>query len=183
MKKLILFVLALTPALAQRVDLELEPRATTIGWTLGDVLHTVHGTFRLQKGDIWFDSPTGKAGGVLVVNAASGESGSNARDSRMHKNVLESAKYPEITFAPDRLRGTVATTGDSEVELHGLFTIHGGTHELEVRVKSHAEAGKVTASLTFSVPYVKWGMKDPSTFVLKVKDAVMIDVQAAGRIR
>jgi polyisoprenoid-binding protein YceI len=183
MKTMLLLVLALTPAWAQRVDLEIDPAATTIGWTLGDVLHTVHGTFHLQKGGIWFDSAAGKAGGLLVVDAKSGESGSGARDGRMHKNVLESAKYPEIAFAPDGLSGPVAANGDSEVEVHGVFTIHGAGHELTAKVKTHAEPGKMTATLTFNVPYVKWGMKDPSTFVLKVKDFVTIDLQTTARVR
>jgi polyisoprenoid-binding protein YceI len=103
-----------------------------------------------------------------VVNAASGESGNNARDSRMHKSVLESARYPEIMFAPDHIEGSVAPSGDSQVQIHGQFTIHGNTHEMMMTVKAHADGQKITASLSFRLPYVKWGMKDPSTFVLKV---------------
>lgn len=183
MKRILLIALLALPAFAEKIDLAVDPATTKVQWTLGDVLHTVKGTFRLKKGDLWFDPETAKAGGLLVVDATSGESGSGARDGRMHKNVLESAKYPEITFAPDRVDGKVATSGDSEVQLHGTFTIHGAAHEITMKAKTHRDGQKLTATLAFNVPYVKWGMKDPSTFVLKVKDFVEIDVETAGRIR
>jgi polyisoprenoid-binding protein YceI len=178
------FLLALVtiPALAERIDLAVDPAATVVNWALGDVLHTVHGTFHLKKGDLWFDPVTGQAGGLLVVDAASGESGSSARDGRMHKNVLESARYPEITFVPDRVEGSITPTGDSAGQLHGMFTIHGATHEVLMRVKSHIEQQELKASISFIVPYVKWGMKDPSNFLLKVKDFVEVDIEAAARI-
>ena len=184
MKLFTILALIAMSALAERIDLELDPATTKVNWTLGDVLHTVHGTFKLKQGDrLWFDDNNGKAGGLLVVDATTGESGSSARDSRMRKNVLESTRYPEITFVPDRVDGKVARAGDSEVQLHGTFTIHGGTHEVLMKVKSHMEQQKLTATISFTVPYVQWGMKDPSNFLLKVKDSVDIDIQAAARIK
>ncbi|HEX4773443.1 MAG TPA: YceI family protein [Bryobacteraceae bacterium] len=182
MKKLCVVILVAASGSAQTVHVLLDPTATTINFTLGDVLHTVHGAFRLTQGDIWVDCNAGKAGGKITVNAATGESGSNARDSRMDKNVLQTSDYPDITFAPDRLvEGTVNINGDSEFQLHGLFGIHGSTHELTMKVKSHIEAGRVSVTAGFTVPYVKWGMKDPSTLFLKVSDAVQINIAAAGR--
>jgi polyisoprenoid-binding protein YceI len=164
------------------ITVELDPAQTHVRWTLGDVLHTVHGTFKLTRGSIRFDSAGGKASGELVVDAASGESGSSARDGRMHKNVLESAKYPTMIFRPDRVEGMVNLDGDSEVQIHGIFAIHGGEHELTVPAKVHFSTSQMTGTIDFLVPFVKWGMKDPSTLFLKVKDSVEIQVQAAGNI-
>lgn len=183
MKLFAILTLMVVPLFAERFDIEIDTAATKVNWILGDVLHTVSGTFKVKKGDVWFDTGSGKAGGLLVIDAASGESGSSVRDGRMRKNVLESVKYPEITFVPDRVDGKVAPVGDSEVELHGMFTIHGGTHEVLMKVKSHIEQRNVTASISFTVPYVKWGMKDPSNFLLKVKDSVEIGIEAAARVR
>ena len=76
---------------------------TKVEFSLGGTLHTVHGDFRLKRGTLSFDPQSGKASGELVVDATSGESGSAARDSRMHKNVLESQKYGEVSFVPDRV--------------------------------------------------------------------------------
>src|ERR1700681_1422369 len=46
-----------------------DPARTTVDFTLGDVLHTVHGTFRLKSGVIHFDPDGGKASGSVVVDA------------------------------------------------------------------------------------------------------------------
>jgi polyisoprenoid-binding protein YceI len=177
----ILFLTFSCTAFAQEVRVHLDVASTLVNFTLDDVLHTVHGVFKLKTGEMWFDPSNGKAGGQVVVNALSGESGSSARDSRMHKNILESAKYADITFAPDRVEGKVNLQGDSEIRLHGQFTIHGGTHEVTMNVKSHMEQQRLTASVTFPVPYVQWGMKNPSTMFLRVKDTVEIGIQAAGQ--
>lgn len=123
-------------AFGQVTHVQLDTAATNVNFTLGDVLHTVHGVFKLKSGDLWFDPSSGKAGGQIVVNALSGASGSDARDSRMHKNILESAKYSDITFVPDRVEGQINPQGDSDVRLRGQFSIHGGTHEVTMAVKS-----------------------------------------------
>jgi hypothetical protein len=41
---------------------------------------------------------------------------------------------------------------------------------------------QVTAGAHFAVPYQKWGLKNPSTFILRVKDTVEIDVEATGHL-
>src|SRR6266849_476041 len=102
-----------------------DPARTTVDFTLGDVLHTVHGTFRLKSGVIHFDPGTGKASGSVVVDATSGDSGSSARDRRMHKNILESDRYPEIVFTPDAVNGKISAQGTAKIQVHGVFRIHG----------------------------------------------------------
>src|ERR1700683_3195973 len=83
--------------------LELTPSKTEIGFTVSDTLHTVHGTFKLKRGSIRFDPETGKASGEIVIDVPSGASGSGMRDKRMHKDILESQKYPEAVFVPDKV--------------------------------------------------------------------------------
>jgi polyisoprenoid-binding protein YceI len=95
----------------QEAMLQLDPAKTTVEFTLGDVLHTVHGTFTLRSGSIHFDLISGKAGGEVIVDATSGESGNSSRDRKMHAEILRSEKYPEITFAPAEVSGHVAGRG------------------------------------------------------------------------
>lgn len=183
MRCLLVLLVACTGLCAQQTQLKLDTDLTKVNFTVGDVLHTVHGTFQLTKGDLWFDPTSSKAGGMLVVNGESGNSGSHARDSRMNKNILESRTYPEITFQPDRIEGKVNLSGHSEFKLHGMFTIHGATHELTMNVKADIAANRVTARAEFNVPHVQWGLRNPSTLFLRVNDTVPIEIIAVGEIK
>jgi polyisoprenoid-binding protein YceI len=143
----------------------------------------VHGNFKLKSGSIHFDPETGAAGGALVVDATSGASGSDGRDRRMRKSILESEKFPEIVFRPDRFEGSLLPDGDSEIALHGLFSIHGVSHEVVLKTAVHRNGDQLIATTHFVIPYVEWGMKNPSTLFLRVSDKVDIDLQATGRVK
>jgi len=169
-------------ACAQPTVIELDPAQTRVEFTLGTLLHTVHGSFRLKQGTIHFDPATGKAGGQIVVDATSGDSGNGSRDNRMHKSILESARYPEIVFAPESVTGALTGPGPWHVQVHGSFRIHGVEHELVVPVDAQVGPERFTATLGLAVPYVKWGMKNPSTFLLRVDEQVGIEIHAAGRV-
>lgn len=170
------------PAFAAQYSFELNPENTKIQWTLGDVLHKVNGRFTLKHGHIDFDTENGKASGDVVVDLTSGNSGNEARDNRMHSNVLESTKYPEATFVPNRIEGTVAPTGMYRIKVIGELTLHGTGHEITMDADVAAATDKTRATITFSVPYVAWGMKDPSNFLLKVDKTVKVTIDAAGRL-
>jgi polyisoprenoid-binding protein YceI len=168
-------------SLPQGGTFALDPAQSKVEFKLGDVLHTVHGTFQLTSGTLRFDAASGKASGEIVVDAASGDSGSKARDKRMNANILESAKFPRITFRPDRVEGKLAADGKSQVQLHGIFSIHGADHEMSVPASVEAVGGVYNVSTIFEVPYVKWGMKNPSTLILRVSDTVEITVRTTAR--
>ena len=165
---------------AQEMVLDLDPAQSEVNFTLPDVLHTVHGTFKLKSGSVRFDPATGKAAGEVIVDVASGDSGSRARDRRMHKDVLESSRYPDAVFAPDRFDGHFAPDGSADLQVHGVFKIHGTEHEVTFPMRVEMQGEQATATTHFVVPYVKWGMKNPSNFLLRVSDKVQIDIRATG---
>jgi len=172
---------------AQGVAFQLDPQHTTINYTLGDALHTVHGTFRLKQGSLRLDRSSGdpassRLAGEIIVDAKSGQSGSEMRDHKMHREVLESDRYPEIAFRPDRVDGAVALHGKSSVRVHGIFAIHGSDHELTVPAEVEVFPDHWTATLHFAVPYANWGMKNPSTFFLRVSESVDIDLTTGGTV-
>lgn len=178
----VLILVFAAPMVAQEAVLDLDPLQTRIEFTLSDVLHTVHGTFKLKQGSVKFDSSAGKVSGMVIVDASSGDSGSGARDRKMHKEILESRKYPEATFIPDRIQGQLAAAGESAIELHGIFNLHGSEHELTMKMSVQLSGNKLTAHARFVVPYVNWGLKNPSTFILRVSDKVDIDITAVGTV-
>lgn len=167
---------------AQDAAFRLDPVQTSVKFTLADVLHTVHGSFKLKRGALQFDPASGKITGEIVVDAASGDTGNAMRDRKMHKEVLESARYSEIAFRPDRIDGAVASQGTSSVTVHGIFSIHGTDREITVPAQVDTAADHWTAIVHFTIPYEKWGMKNPSTLFLKVSDSVQIDLTAAGSV-
>lgn len=170
------------PVQAQSITLNLDPARTQITFTLGATLHTVEGSFKLKNSAIQFNPATGKASGDIVVDATSGESGNNSRDRKMHKSVLESQNYPEIVFVPERVQGQVLLSGESHVQIQGLVKLHGGQHEITIPADIQVTGAQLTANLHFTIPYVEWGLKDPSTFVLHVEKKVDVAIRVAGSL-
>jgi len=167
---------------ARELELDLDRAQTRIEFTLGAVLHTVHGGFALKRGSIHFDPVTGQAGGEIVIDAASGDTGNPDRDQRMHKDVLESAHFPEIVFIPDHVTGKVELDGASHAQIHGIVRIHGSEHELTLPVEAQATNGQIAATAHFTAPYQMWGMKNPSTLLLRVSGKVEVAIHAVARI-
>lgn len=168
-------------AQAQQRTFELDPAQTKVNFTVDSTLHTVHGTFQLKRGRIQFDSATGQASGELVVDSGSGQSGSDGRDKRMHQEILESQKYSDIIFTPQHVKGAVAVDGKSQVDVDGLLTLHGQVRPITLTIHLDLQGGSGAADCIFEVPYLKWGMKNPSTFILRVSDKVELHVHAIGR--
>ncbi len=167
---------------AREVRIDFDPATTKLEYTLGDVLHTVHGSFQLKSGNIHFDPATGVAGGLLTVDAASGDSGNKTRDHKMNKEILETDKYPEATFVPKRIVGHLAMQGASQVQVQGTFRLHGADHEITLNIPAQVNGSQVQMRTQFDIPFVQWGMKDPSTFVLRVNKDVQLSIAGTEKI-
>ena len=185
--KLVLAILTavcavLPPALAQEATLRLDPEKTTVRFTLEATLHTVHGTFRLKNGAIKFNPATGAASGAVVIDATSGETGNQRRDRNMHRDVLVSERYTEVTFTPTRVIGNVQPQGESSVQVEGVLRLQGSDHPITLPFKVQASESELRATTQFDVPYVAWGLKNPSTFFLHVPDKVELSIDASGNL-
>ncbi len=171
-------------ALAQtpKVTVRFDPASSEIHWTLSGSAHTTHGTFRLKGGQLTFDPATGAATGELLVDLATGESGNESRDAKMQSEVLESNKYPQAFFHPEKMTGVLKPGSPQTMTAEGAFNIHGADHPLKLGIQVKLEGNQATATTHFSVPYVAWGMKDPSNFLLRVGKEVDVDVAAHGTV-
>ncbi len=168
---------------ASEIILGVDPAQSKVHWTLGSTVHTVHGSFAFKKGDLQLDASTGKASGEIIVDATSGNSGNDGRDKKMHKDVLESGKYAEVIFRPDRVEGKITPQGTFTVQVHGVFVLHGSEHELSVPVQAELAGDHWMGSAKFSVPFIDWGLKNPSNFFLKVNHAVEIELELSGSLQ
>jgi polyisoprenoid-binding protein YceI len=170
-------------AYGQQIAVEFDPSTTKISWILVGNVHTVHGTFRLKQGHVDVDPANGKVSGELVVEAESGESGNGSRDKRMKKEVLETDKYPEVRLKVNKLEGALPLENASNLRVLGQFTIHGASHEVSIPLQMTVNGTEFNGNGKFVVPYVEWGMKDPSNFLFKVNKTVEVELVAAGHVR
>jgi polyisoprenoid-binding protein YceI len=177
-----LLLASLPVSLHAQQKLTLDPAHSEVHFTLGGNLHATHGTFTLQSGEIAFDPANGSASGAIAVDALSGQSGDSARDHRMTDEILHAPDFKAVTFAPTRFTGTFNPTGDSVLNVHGTFTLLGKPHEIDVPMKITAGGGQLHATGSFTVPYVQWGLKDPSNFVFRVEKLVQIDLALTGAL-
>jgi polyisoprenoid-binding protein YceI len=168
------------PPVTHELLLQLDPAGSGADISLTGNVHTVHGTFLLKHGAIHFDPATGKASGEVVFDATSGKTGNGSRDNKMHKDVIESARYPEIVFRPDHADGKLAASGASTLQVHGMFVMHGAEHEVTFPVEVSFAGSDWSAKAAFQVPYSRWGMKNPSNFFLRVDDLVQVQFHASG---
>ena len=179
-----LALMILAPALrAQETVVQIDPAQTKIEFSLSGNMHTVHGKFNLKSSSLRFDLSTGKIDGAIVVDATSGDSGNSGRDSRMHREILESAKFPEIVFTPAQMTGAVAAEGSSTVQVKGRFRLLGQDHDVTLPIEVKSDGKNLRIATHIDIPYVKWGLKNPSNFFLRVSEMVAIEIQATGHLQ
>jgi len=163
--------------------LKLDPDKSEFHWTLDTTLHTVHGTFKFKSGELRINPNSGVASGEILVPATSAESGNDGRDKKMHKDVLESARYQDILFKVDHVEGKVVPSGASNVLLRGTMTLHGTDHDFGAPVQAEITGDQWKATSKFVIPFIKWGLKNPSNWLLKVKPDVNVELTLTGTLK
>jgi len=171
------------PARTQGLSVQIDPAQSKVAYSLSSTVHTVHGTFAVKNGSLHYDPSSGQMSGTIVVDATSGQSGNDSRDGRMHREILESAKFPEIVFLPAKLTGAVAADGISKVEVSGRFRLHGQEHDVTLPAEVTVNGKNLDITTHMDIPYVKWGLKNPSNFLLHVSEIVSIEIQARGIVQ
>ena len=185
MKLFAVFALAgfLTPAaLAQHQTFVVNPDASEVKMALNTTHEVVNGTFHVQSGSIEFDRGTSKISGSVVVLAGSGKTGNDSRDKKMNKDILKVKEHATVSFEPKTYSGAIAPSGDSTIQVTGILTLLDTPHEIAIPMLVHLEGASATAKAHLTVPYIQWGLKDPSFLFLKVEHDVAIDLFLTGRL-
>ena len=164
----------------QPIAVHLDPATTHVNWTLGCNVHTVHGTFKLKSGDVTIDPRTGNASGSIVIDATTGESADPARDRRMQSVILESKKFPLITLRPTHVDAKFDLDDSGNIPVSGIFTLHGQDHPVQITIALHPQGSALPFSTRFIIPYVAWGLKDPSVMFFRCDKQVTIDIAATA---
>lgn len=169
-------------AIAQHQTFAVNPDASEVRITLNTTHEVVNGTFHIQSGSIGFDRGNSVMSGSVVVLAGSGKTGNGSRDKKMDKDILKVDQYSTVSFAPKTYTGTIASSGDSTIQVSGLFTLLGTPHDLTIPMLIHIDGSKATATAQFVIPYVQWGLKNPSFMFWKAENDVRIDLNLVGQV-
>ena len=177
-----LAVLLAPVALAQQQTFVANPDASEVKITLKTTREVVNGTFHIQSGSIEFDRSATRMSGSVVVLAGSGKTGNGSRDKKMNKDILEVEQHATISFDPKTYAGAINPSGDSTIQVTGIFTLLGTPHEITIPILVHLQDTTATAKAHFVVPYIQWGLKDPSFLFWKADKDVAIDLFLTGRL-
>ncbi len=170
------------PLSAAPYTFALDPAATKVDFTFGATLHTVDGSMRAREGKVRIDPDTHEASGRFVLDATSAQTGVSRRDRKMHEKILESRTYPDIVFEPQRFSGELNPVGRSQLELHGMLEMHGTKRPMDMTVVATSDGTQVKGTGMMIVPYLQWGLRDPSFFLLRVEKEVRVTIHAVGRL-
>ena len=169
-------------ALGQHETFAVNPDASDVKMKLNTTHEVVNGTFHVQSGSINFDRTASHISGIVIVAAGSGKTGNDSRDKKMNKDILKVDQFAIVSFAPNTYNGTIAASGDSTIQVSGVFTLLGTAHDLTVPMQIHIDGSKATAKGQFIVPYVRWGLKNPSFLIWKADNDVAIDLNLVGQV-
>lgn len=170
-------------AAAGTLTLRLDPDASSLGFVLDATLHKVEGHLGTASGAVAFDPVSGEATGEVVIDLTAARTGNERRDRKMHDKVLETDRHPVATYRVSRIsfRGPLQQ-GPNDVQLRGELDLRGDSHPIEVLATAELRGDRVTATGFLDVPYVDWGLHDPSFFVLRVGKEVRVELSIAGTV-
>jgi polyisoprenoid-binding protein YceI len=181
---LTLAVLAVAlPALSEQMTFVLDSERSEVRILLGATLHTVPGSAPIGPATLTWDTESGEASGQVVIQSAELDTRIDARNAKMHEIVLKTLEHPEIIFEATGFE--LRQPGDDEMRfvLRGALTLVGTTQQIEFETHARRrgdDSWKARADL--NVPYVEWGLEDPSMPLFGVDKHVAVEVKAIGTL-
>lgn len=167
---------------AEQVVLHFDSDKTQIRWKVRENLRVIHGTFAFKGGEVALNSSAGSAQGELLVDTDSLQSGNQARDTRLKREVLETGKYPQAFFHATHISGTLKEGAGQQITVGGLFNIHGNDHPFTINVNVTRKGNQADLTTQFKVPYAAWGMKRPGGILWGFNKEVEIEISSHASI-
>ena len=159
------------PARAAMVHLRVDPALTQIVASVDEPMVRIRGAasgnFAVLSGEIDGDpaNPAVSGRATIVIDAASYRSGDAARDLKVTRDTLQTARFPLITFVSTRIENFKpdADGDEATATLVGNLTLHGVTREVRVPIDATFSAGhRLTTDGEFSLDFTAFGIAPPS---------------------
>jgi polyisoprenoid-binding protein YceI len=117
-----------------------------------------------------------------VVDTGSGASGNDTRDGKMKKEYLEVPSFPVATYEVSHVNNYDPQQTIQKITVNGTMTLHGAKHALVMEFALSRDGQVTVAATHFMIPYVAWGIKDPSNAFIHVEKEVLIEITARGEM-
>ena len=103
-------------------------------------------------------------------------------NKEVNEIVLETAKYPEITFRSTEVRGSLKN-GAFDVEITGDLTLHGMTKRITIPATVTVSGDTLRAKGEFRINRKKWGVNATEAFhgLVKVRHTIIFEFDIIGR--
>ena len=179
---MLLFLLAV-PCRAEPLTVTLDPAKSRLSIRFHATMHNVDGSLGPASGVFQLDPSTGQASGEIRMDFSGATTELKRRDRKMHQKILETHRYPGATFhvervvVPRQLR-----PGKNDVQLWGKVDFHGASHEVSLPAEVTLDGQGFRARGWIEVPYISWGLRDPSVFLMRVAPVVTVEVDVVGTV-
>jgi polyisoprenoid-binding protein YceI len=115
----------------------------------------------------------------ITIDVTTLKSDQERRDGYVQRRLLETDKYPKVTFVPTALVGAIAplpTTGPQSFDLAGLITVHGVTKPTVWHVKATSSGDDLTGSGYTKFTFADMSLDQPHMpFILSLADTIKLE--------
>jgi polyisoprenoid-binding protein YceI len=147
------------------------PDGSTVGFAGSSTIHDFTGTAQVIGGS--FSLKPSHVAGFIEVDCTSMNTKDADRDAEMHKDHMESAKYPRIRFDVTAFTpGADASTGS----VQGTWTMHGASRPMQIPVTMTLGA-KPRLHASFPIDMRLWAITPPKKLlVISVDPMITVTV-------
>ena len=115
----------------------------------------------------------------VVVEVRNLKSDRVQRDRYLQREILETQRFPEVSFVPTELRGLqggVPRSGELQVEMAGDLTVRDVTRQVTWQGTAHFSDSDIVLNATLVTTFAQLGLTKPSVAVLlSVEDKVQLE--------
>ena len=116
----------------------------------------------------------------FTVDVTTLKSDRDRRDGFVQKRVLETDKYPTVTFVPTAVRGVslpLPKSGTKALEVDGNLTVRDQTHPVTWKVTARFDASGVSGSAATAFTFASFAIDQPRVpVVLSVGDTIKLEM-------
>jgi polyisoprenoid-binding protein YceI len=117
----------------------------------------------------------------ITADLSTLKSDDDRRDSQLHRQALETDRFPTATFSltePIELPAAAAQGAAVNVTASGDLRLHGVTESVQIPLQARLETDRVVLIGSLDITFADYGIEKPNSFmVLSVDDHGVLELQ------